>query len=313
MLLAGDRDCALMGDFDLTDLPQPDNETTLPPAELETDGDNPNSMNSETFALLVENIRERGWLGGPIVTNTDGLIADGEHRWRAAQEAGLDEVPVRQYDIDDSTRRLWRQELNKIRGAHDEAHDALEYDKLLESGYVQEITALTEAQGEDIDAILDDLWSDDSDFGADLADDGDETGDLGADLSAPDPNADGADESGGFGSGPGTGGPTGPADTNSPAAQSTNPAANGNGASANGQGAGQNDPYEAWDEHGPVSYENEDKTPAYSFTVYCETEEDFEWFKDAIGQDLGPNPRYVHIPSTDDVTFVDEEYVADEA
>lgn len=138
----------------IDDLPQPEYEGIVTPDELSTDGENPNEQNEETFALLCDNLRKKGWLGGPIITDKDGLIADGEHRLRAAQEIGLDEVPVRQYDIDDATRRLWRQELNKIEGEHDPTRDALEYDYLLSQGKQDDVQALTNARGEDLDELL---------------------------------------------------------------------------------------------------------------------------------------------------------------
>ena len=138
----------------LEDLPQPSFEGTVATDALETDGDNPNEMSDEQFGLLQDRMRQNGWLGGPIITDTDGLIADGEHRWRAAQEIGLDEVPVRQYDIDDAERRLWRQELNKIHGEHDTKRDALEYDYLLDAGKADEVHELTQAADEDLDELL---------------------------------------------------------------------------------------------------------------------------------------------------------------
>jgi len=138
----------------LDDLPQPEFDGTLNPESLETDGDNPNEMTDEQFGLLCERMRQNGWLGGPIITNTDGLIADGQHRWQAAQEIGLTEVPVKQFEIDDATRRLWRQELNKIHGEHDSKRDALEYDHLLDSGKADEVQALTNAADEDLDELL---------------------------------------------------------------------------------------------------------------------------------------------------------------
>ena len=144
----------MTGDIEFDDLPTPEYEGTVAPDDLHVDGDNPNEMADETFGLLCDRLRDNGWLGGPVVTDTDGLIADGEHRWRAAQEIGLSEVPVRQYDIDDATRRLWRQELNKIHGEHDSKRDALEYDELLSAGYTEEVEAVTEAAGEDLDELL---------------------------------------------------------------------------------------------------------------------------------------------------------------
>ena len=150
-----------MGDT-LDDLPQPAHKGTVDPESLETDGDNPNDMSDEQVGLLCDRMRQNGWLGGPIITDTDGLIADGQHRWQAAQEIGLTEVPVKQYDIDDATRRLWRQELNKIHGEHDTKRDALEYDYLLDNGKTDEVQALTNAADEDLDELLAEIKMDSS-------------------------------------------------------------------------------------------------------------------------------------------------------
>ena len=150
-----------MGDT-LDDLPQPAHKGTVDPESLETDGDNPNEMSDEQFGLLCDRMRQNGWLGGPIITNTDGLIADGQHRWQAAQEIGLTEVPVKPYEIDDATRRLWRQELNKIHGEHDTKRDALEYDYLLDNGKTDEVQALTNAADEDLDELLAEIKMDSS-------------------------------------------------------------------------------------------------------------------------------------------------------
>jgi len=86
----------------------------VPADTLRVDGDNPNEQADETFGHLVDGLQSR-WVGGPIVANTgallgyddepEGLICDGEHRWRAAQEAGLDAVPVRFVDFDDDAQR----------------------------------------------------------------------------------------------------------------------------------------------------------------------------------------------------------------
>ena len=146
----------------LDDLPQPEFDGTLDPDSLETDGDNPNEMTDEQFGLLCERMRQNGWLGGPIITDTDGLIADGQHRWQAAQEIGLTEVPVKQFEIDDATRRLWRQELNKIHGEHDTKRDALEYDLLLDSGKSDEVHELVNAADEDLDELLAEIKMDTS-------------------------------------------------------------------------------------------------------------------------------------------------------
>lgn len=66
----------------LADLPSPDWQGTVSLDNLHGDGDNPNEQSDELFGLLCENMRRKGWIGNAIVTDTDGLIADGEHRWR---------------------------------------------------------------------------------------------------------------------------------------------------------------------------------------------------------------------------------------
>ena len=144
------------------ELPQPEYHGLLSPDDLSVDKDNPNEMSDEQFGLLCDRMRQNGWLGGPIITNTEGLIADGQHRWQAAQEIGLTEVPVKQYEIDDATRRLWRQELNKIHGEHDTKRDALEYDYLLDNGKTDEVQALTNAADEDLDELLAEIKMDSS-------------------------------------------------------------------------------------------------------------------------------------------------------
>jgi len=141
----------------LEDLPQPTFEGLVSLEELDVDGDNPNEQSDEQFGLLCDRIQERGWLGGPIIADTDGLIADGEHRYLAAEQIGLEEVPVRLYDFSDAERRMVRQELNKITGEHDSKRDALEYDELLSAGKADEVEALTDAAGENLDELLAEL------------------------------------------------------------------------------------------------------------------------------------------------------------
>jgi len=138
-------------------LPQPEQERVVDIDELHVDGDNPNEQSDAMFGKLCDNMRTKGWIDGPIVADMDGLIADGEHRWRATQEIGLEDVPVKFYDLDDAERRLWRLELNKISGEHDRKRDALEYDYLLNNGMSDEVQSITTAAGEDIDELLQEI------------------------------------------------------------------------------------------------------------------------------------------------------------
>jgi len=78
-----------------TDIQIPDVQR-IPVDELEPTSSNPNEMNSEEFDMLVENIRENGFIDFPqVVPMTDGSyrIIGGEHRWQAAKALGMPEVP----------------------------------------------------------------------------------------------------------------------------------------------------------------------------------------------------------------------------
>lgn len=159
--------------MNLEELPTPKETTTIDPEDLSVDGENPNEQSDEMFGLLCTNLAKKGWIGNAIIANTgdlpgydgdpEGLIADGEHRWRAAKEIDLDEVPVKLYDFeDDAQRRLWRQELNKISGEHDSKRDALEYDYLLQSGRSDDVQDLVAATDEDLDELLEEIRRDTS-------------------------------------------------------------------------------------------------------------------------------------------------------
>lgn len=73
---------------------------------------NPNEMTADEYQLLKEHILEDGFLDPPIVRdNKDGTytITDGENRWRAATDIGLEVIPVdvlqdEKYDDDDELR-----------------------------------------------------------------------------------------------------------------------------------------------------------------------------------------------------------------
>jgi len=108
----------------------------VPPAELvdvgrlRVDGQNPNVQSRRQFKALKESIKRYGFVV-PIITNRDLLVADGEHRLKAANELGMEQVSVVRLPVDDVDRRLLRQVMNKIRGEHDLFLDAEEYYRLV--------------------------------------------------------------------------------------------------------------------------------------------------------------------------------------
>ncbi len=55
---------------------------------------NPNIMTDEQFQSLVDDFKENGFVGQPIIINDNNEIIDGEHRWRCAKHLGFEKVPV---------------------------------------------------------------------------------------------------------------------------------------------------------------------------------------------------------------------------
>ena len=108
----------------------------IPPAELvdteklRVDGYNPNKLSVRRFEALKKSIQRWGFVV-PIITNRDYLVADGEHRLKAAKELGMKQVSVVRLLVDDVDRRLLRQVMNKIRGEHDLFLDAEEYYRIV--------------------------------------------------------------------------------------------------------------------------------------------------------------------------------------
>jgi ABC-type transport system involved in cytochrome c biogenesis ATPase subunit len=114
-------------------------ELKVPPAELvdverlRVDGQNPNRQSKRQFKALKESIKRFGFVV-PIVTNRNLLVADGEHRLRAAKALGMKQVSVIRLPVDEVDRRLIRQVMNKIRGEHDLFLDAEEYYRIASEG-----------------------------------------------------------------------------------------------------------------------------------------------------------------------------------
>lgn len=85
--------------------------------EIVIDEKNPNEMKPETFVKLKNNIKKYGFLV-PIIINKDNVIADGEHRLKAAKELGLNEIPCVKVNVEEVDRKIIRQVMNKLSGKH---------------------------------------------------------------------------------------------------------------------------------------------------------------------------------------------------
>jgi len=82
---------------------------------------NPNAFDVETYPKLVESIREKGILE-PLKVMPDPeceghyLLVDGYHRWKAAGELGIEEVPCEVWDITPEEAKVRGLQLNYLRG-----------------------------------------------------------------------------------------------------------------------------------------------------------------------------------------------------
>jgi len=120
---------------------------------LRVDGENPNRMSTRQFGALKKSIERWGFVV-PVITNRDLLVADGEHRLRAAEELGLKQVCVVRLPVDDVDRRLLRQVMNKIRGEHDLYLDAEEYYRIVSEDQRSLLKALLNESDLRIDNLL---------------------------------------------------------------------------------------------------------------------------------------------------------------
>lgn len=80
----------------MPDIDVPDT-ALVPVEEIEPNAWNPNEMPPEDFELLVQEIKEVGFIDPlQVVPMVDGgfRLLGGEHRWRAAKELGMYEVPA---------------------------------------------------------------------------------------------------------------------------------------------------------------------------------------------------------------------------
>ena len=93
------------------------------PEEIEQNEWNPNSMEQHKFDALVNSIKDRGFKQPLLVREAkseDGTplyqIIDGEHRWKAAIEAKVSEIPVVVVESDEIESKLDTIAMNNLRG-----------------------------------------------------------------------------------------------------------------------------------------------------------------------------------------------------
>lgn len=132
---------------------------------------NPNRMPAEEFELLKRSIDEDGMTQPIIVVENpdeDGKpyrIVDGEHRWLACDEVGLDEIPVVCVPLDEAEARVATLRHNKARGSHDLELEADVLRDLRELGALEWAQDRLGMEDVELDRLMSDetapeLWAD---------------------------------------------------------------------------------------------------------------------------------------------------------
>ncbi|MDD4979571.1 MAG: hypothetical protein PHI29_13175 [Gallionella sp.] len=108
---------------------------------LKSDGHNPNKMTDKQKEATWHSLEKFGWLV-PIITNSEGCLADGEQRVDVCTSHGLFFGPVLRRKITDVDRELIRQVLNKLKGTHDKLLDAESFKRIRDADGAADLKAL---------------------------------------------------------------------------------------------------------------------------------------------------------------------------
>jgi len=79
---------------------------------------NPNRMTEEKYKELVEEIKHLGRIPKPLIIDTNYIIIDGEHTYKASKELKLKEAPCEIVEVDDFEKRRLTYKYNQ-HGEHD--------------------------------------------------------------------------------------------------------------------------------------------------------------------------------------------------
>jgi hypothetical protein len=125
---------------------------------LSADQNNPNVTTLKQQEQIWSSLQKYGW-AYPIVTNKDGVYADGETRAEVCKKHGEFFAPVLRLPVTDVDRRMLRQILNKLKGKHNKELDSEEYVRIMQAGEKDDLKALLESVDERLPQELDDKES----------------------------------------------------------------------------------------------------------------------------------------------------------
>ena len=111
---------------------------------LKSDENNPNKMTVNQKNQVWKSLQKYGWTY-PIISNKDGVFADGEQRAQVCIGNGEFFAPVLRLPVSDVDRRMLRQILNKLKGTHSRELDNAEYKRIVEAGESESLAALLQS------------------------------------------------------------------------------------------------------------------------------------------------------------------------
>jgi hypothetical protein len=121
---------------------------------LTADQNNPNRTTIKQQEQIWRSLQKYGW-AYPIITNKEGVYADGEQRAEVCKQHGEFFAPVLRLPVSDVDRRMLRQILNKLKGKHSKELDEAEYIRILQAGEEDDLRALLSSVGEKLPQDLD--------------------------------------------------------------------------------------------------------------------------------------------------------------
>jgi ParB/RepB/Spo0J family partition protein len=130
-------------------------------ADLKPNVWNPNEMDRQIYASLVENIRLHGVLQ-PILVRADGTIIKGEKRWRAARDAGLQEITCVVVETSEEEAKLLTVSLSRLRGRTNEELLASLLEELSASYSLEELSTHAGFTMDELNGLLSALNTDTS-------------------------------------------------------------------------------------------------------------------------------------------------------
>lgn len=114
---------------------------------LQSDEQNPNRITIKQQDQIWSSLQKYGWTH-PIITNKEGVYADGEQRAEVCKRHNEFFAPVLRLPVTDVDRRMLRQILNKLKGKHNKELDVAEYARIMQQGEKDYLRAVLAAVGE---------------------------------------------------------------------------------------------------------------------------------------------------------------------